>query len=136
MRVILKHLKNQRGHRFQLCYRPPNVTGQLHIGHSVCRTSTRSGCRALITRVLLHKTSLKKRTSKRQTFSPRNGPRSLRSKKEVWQLEGKVLGSRIVEQMKYLIGDSCMRLKDRKKAYRGTRLINWSPKHLNLHFQI
>lgn len=143
---------------FTIMLPPPNVTGQLHIGHALNHTMqdilTRwkrmSGFNALwlpgtdhagiATQNVVEKELAKEKISRREL-----GREAFVEK--VWEWKEKY-GSRIVEQMKYL-GDSCdwdrfaftldenlskavrkvfVNLYEKGLIYRGTRLINWSPK--------
>ncbi|MEK6555352.1 MAG: valine--tRNA ligase, partial [Bdellovibrionota bacterium] len=143
---------------FAIMLPPPNVTGQLHIGHALNHTMqdilTRwkrmSGFNALwlpgtdhagiATQNVVEKELAKEKISRRDM-----GREAFVEK--VWEWKEKY-GSRIVEQMKYL-GDSCdwdrfaftldenlskavrkvfVDLYNKGLIYRGTRLINWSPK--------
>lgn len=137
---------------------PPNVTGQLHIGHAMNHTiqdaltrwKRMSGYNALwlpgtdhagiatqnVVEKELAKNGQSRREMGREDFV-----------KKVWEWKEKY-GSRIIEQMKYM-GDSCdwdkfaftldpslskavtktfVQLYNKGLIYRGMRLINWSPK--------
>lgn len=137
---------------------PPNVTGQLHIGHAMNHTiqdaltrwKRMSGFNALwlpgtdhagiatqnVVEKELAKNGQSRREMGREDFV-----------KKVWEWKEKY-GSRIIEQMKYM-GDSCdwdkfaftldpnlskavtktfVQLYNKGLIYRGMRLINWSPK--------
>jgi valyl-tRNA synthetase len=143
---------------FSIMLPPPNVTGQLHIGHALNHTMqdilTRwkrmSGFNALWLPGTDHagiatQNVVEKELAKDKIFRREMGREAFVEK--VWDWKEKY-GSRIVEQMKYL-GDSCdwsrfaftlddnlstavrkvfVNLYEKGMIYRGTRLINWSPK--------
>jgi valyl-tRNA synthetase len=143
---------------FSIILPPPNVTGQLHIGHALNHTmqdllirwKRMSGYNAMwlpgtdhagiatqgVVEKELAKESLTRHGLGRDKFV-----------EKVWEWKNKY-GDRIVEQMKFL-GDSCdwsrftftldegvsrsvrrvfVELYKKNLIYKGTKLINWSPK--------
>lgn len=143
---------------FAIVLPPPNVTGQLHIGHGLNHTmqdilirwKRMHGFNTLWLPGTDHAGIATQGVVERELAKEGTDRRSLGREKfveRVWKWKEQY-GSRIVEQMKYL-GDSCdwdrfaftldenlslavrkvfVALYKKGLIYRGTKLINWSPK--------
>ena len=137
---------------------PPNVTGQLHIGHALNHTlqdaltrwKRMSGFNALWLPGTDHAGIATQGVVERELAKEGKARRELGREKfvdHVWEWKKKY-GDRIVEQMKF-IGDSCdwnrfvftldegvskavrrvfVQLYNKGLIYKGQRLVNWSPK--------
>ncbi len=137
---------------------PPNVTGQLHIGHALNHTlqdaltrwKRMSGFNALWLPGTDHAGIATQGVVERELAKENKTRRELGREKfvdRVWEWKKKY-GDRIVEQMKF-IGDSCdwdrfvftldegvskavrrvfVQLYKKGLIYKGQRLVNWSPK--------
>jgi valyl-tRNA synthetase len=137
---------------------PPNVTGQLHIGHALnhsmqdllVRWKRMSGFNTLWMPGTDHAGIATQGVVERELAKENLSRRELGREKFLERVWGwkKQYGDRIVEQMKYL-GDSCdwdrfvftldegvskavrrvfVQLYKKGLIYKGTKLINWSPK--------
>ncbi len=137
---------------------PPNVTGQLHIGHALnhsmqdllIRWKRMSGFNALWMPGTDHAGIATQGVVERELAKEKLTRRELGREKFLERVWGwkKQYGDRIIEQMKYL-GDSCdwdrfvftldegvslavrrvfVQLYKKGLIYKGTKLINWSPK--------
>lgn len=143
---------------FSIILPPPNVTGQLHIGHALNHTmqdllirwARMSGFNAMWVPGTDHAGIATQGVVEKDLAKEGQSRRDLGREKfvnKVWEWKEKY-GDRIVEQMKYL-GDSCdwnrfvftldegvskavrkvfVDLHKKGLIYRGQRLINWSPK--------
>ncbi|MCB0350064.1 MAG: valine--tRNA ligase, partial [Bdellovibrionales bacterium] len=143
---------------FSIILPPPNVTGQLHIGHALNHTmqdilirwKRMSGFNTMWLPGTDHAGIATQGVVERELAKEKMSRHDLGREKfvgKVWDWKKKY-GDRIVEQMKYL-GDSCdwdrftftlddgvskavrhvfVELYKKGLIYKGTKLINWSPK--------
>lgn len=153
-----KSLDQSRRPPFSIILPPPNVTGQLHIGHALNHTmqdilirwKRMSGFNVMWLPGTDHAGIATQGVVERELGKDKITRQQLGRDKfveKIWDWKKKY-GDRIVEQMKYL-GDSCdwdrftftldegvsvavrrvfVDLYKKGLIYKGTRLINWSPK--------